>query len=79
MDRGAWWATVHWVIRSKTRLKRLGMHARRRILSDRTIKKRTRHTKFGGRHSWWGWEGHTAGCSVPAKVLLKLVSFYCNI
>ena len=27
MDRGAWWATVHWVLQSWTRLKRLSMHA----------------------------------------------------
>ena len=26
MDRGAWWATVHRVAKSQTRLKRLGMH-----------------------------------------------------
>ena len=27
MDRGAWWATVHWVTQSQTWLKRLSMHA----------------------------------------------------
>ena len=27
MDRGAWWATVHRVSRSRTRLKRLSTHA----------------------------------------------------
>ena len=27
LDRGAWWATVHRVTRSLTRLKRLSMHA----------------------------------------------------
>ena len=27
MDRGAWWATVHGVTKSRTRLKRLSMHA----------------------------------------------------
>ena len=27
MDRGAWWATVHRVTKSQTRLKRLNMHA----------------------------------------------------
>jgi len=27
MDRGAWWAVVHGVIKSWTRLKRLNMHA----------------------------------------------------
>ena len=27
MDRGAWWATVHRVTKSQTRLKRLSMHA----------------------------------------------------
>ena len=27
MDRGAWWARVHGVAKSWTRLKRLGMHA----------------------------------------------------
>ena len=26
MDRGAWWATVHGVAKSRTRLKRLGTH-----------------------------------------------------
>ena len=26
MDRGAWWATVHGVAKSRTRLKGLGMH-----------------------------------------------------
>ena len=28
MDRGAWWATVHWVAKSPTRLKQLSMHTR---------------------------------------------------
>ena len=27
MDRGAWWAAVHGVAQSRTRLKRLSMHA----------------------------------------------------
>ena len=27
VDRGAWWAAVHRVAQSQTRLKRLGMHA----------------------------------------------------
>ena len=27
MDRGAWWATVHRVAKSQTRLKRLSTHA----------------------------------------------------
>ena len=27
MDRGPWWATVHRVAQSRTRLKRLSMHA----------------------------------------------------
>ena len=27
MDRGAWWATVHGVTKSRTRLKRLSTHA----------------------------------------------------
>ena len=27
MDRGAWWATVHGVAKSRTRLNRLRMHA----------------------------------------------------
>ena len=27
MDGGAWWATVHGVIESRTRLKRLSVHA----------------------------------------------------
>ena len=27
MDRGAWWAAVHGVAKSRTRLKRLSMHA----------------------------------------------------
>ena len=26
MDRGVWWATVHWVAKSRTRLRRLSMH-----------------------------------------------------
>ena len=33
MDRGAWRATVHGVAKSRTRLKRLSMCARRRYLS----------------------------------------------
>ena len=27
MDRGAWWATVHWVSKSQTELKHLSMYA----------------------------------------------------
>ena len=30
MDRGAWWAAVHGVAQSRTRLKRLSMHACKR-------------------------------------------------
>ena len=30
MDRGAWQAMVHAVVKNRTRLKRLGMHARTR-------------------------------------------------
>ena len=30
MDRGAWWATVHGVLRSWTRLKRLSMQSLRK-------------------------------------------------
>ena len=30
MDRGAWWARVHGVAKSRTSLKRLSMHARRK-------------------------------------------------
>ena len=79
MDRGAWWATVHWVIKSKKRLKRLGMHACRRILSDRTIKKRTRNTNSVVVTPGGGGKEHTPDCSVPANILLKLVSFYHTI
>ena len=28
MDRGAWWATVHGVTKSRSRLKQLSMHTR---------------------------------------------------
>ena len=34
MDRGAWWATVHRVAKSRTRLKRLSMHAQASRASD---------------------------------------------
>ena len=27
VDGGAWWAAVHWVAQSRTRLKRLSIHA----------------------------------------------------
>ena len=32
MDRGAWWATVHGVTKSQTRLKQLSTHARTHLL-----------------------------------------------
>ena len=34
MDRGAWWATVHGVAKSRTRLKQLSMHACTHTLSS---------------------------------------------
>ena len=34
MDRGAWWATVHRVTKSRTRLKRLSTHAHRKFKSS---------------------------------------------
>ena len=37
MDRGAWWATVHRVAKSQTRLKRLGMHTTFTTISTATI------------------------------------------
>ena len=37
MDRGAWWATVHRVTKSWTRLKRLSMHTPYRWLQDQEI------------------------------------------
>ena len=33
MDRGAWWATVHGVTKSQTRLKRLSKHILKIVLS----------------------------------------------
>ena len=37
MDRGAWRATVHGVVKSGTRLKRLSLHAHVRVLSLKLI------------------------------------------
>ena len=34
IDRGAWWATVHRVAKSRTRLKRLSMHTRKVKLNN---------------------------------------------
>ena len=31
VDRGAWWATVHRVVQSRTRVKRLSMHVHLRL------------------------------------------------
>ena len=33
MDRGAWWATLHGVTKSQTRLKQLRMHAKQPYMS----------------------------------------------
>ena len=42
MDRGSWWATVHRVAKSQTRLKQLSMHTCIfDFLSDKRIKKAT--------------------------------------
>ena len=37
MDRGAWWATVHGVSKSRTRLKRLSTHARTRVAAHSVL------------------------------------------
>ena len=39
MDRGAWWATVHRVTTSQTRLKQLSMHACRQSVSTTLLKR----------------------------------------
>ena len=31
MDRGAWWATVHGITKSQTRLKQLSLHSHTRV------------------------------------------------
>ena len=36
MDRGAWWAVVHSIAKSRTRLKRLSTHACTRALEEGT-------------------------------------------
>ena len=35
INRGAWWATVQWVTKSRTRLKQLCIHAYKENSSDR--------------------------------------------
>ena len=37
MDRGAWWALVHRIAKSRTRLKQLGTHARIACVQDSTM------------------------------------------
>ena len=38
MDRGAWWATVHGVTKSQTRLKQLSTHTCNHIISQGKLK-----------------------------------------
>ena len=44
MDRGAWWATVHRVAESQTRLKQLSIHVRRRLLRVSWTARRSNHS-----------------------------------
>ena len=37
IDRGAWWATVHGIAKSRTQLKQLNMHKEKKILSERQL------------------------------------------
>ena len=58
MDRGAWWATVHGVAKSQTRLKRLHRHAHRDCQQNEpslTIRKSTIniHFLFGKQITSW--------------------------
>ena len=52
VDRGAWWATVHGVAKSWTRLRLLSMHARTSVLfsiespEPRTVPGTSKHTTF---------------------------------
>ena len=45
MDRGAWWATVHGVAKSWTRLKQLSMH----IITGGGSKEKSKERKIFGR------------------------------
>ena len=46
MDRGAWWAAVHGVTKSRTRLKRLSMSVMNGLLSS--VKQAVKLTSWGG-------------------------------
>ena len=72
MDRGAWQAMVHGVIKSQTRLKRLDMHAR--SLLCQPLYFLCIHLKIDNRVCGMGeWHrGRTAGATVPSGQLFPM-------
>ena len=52
VDGGAWWATVHGVPESRTRLKRRSIHSPRIILNMFKIFKKTQNDSFLGVILW---------------------------
>ena len=55
MDRGAWWATVHVVTQSWTRLKQLSMHAQTHLKNAFTGKPRLVFGQISGYHTESSW------------------------
>ena len=61
MDRGAWWAAVHGVAQSRTLLKRLSMHASRRLAESLSAESSLSSSKTAVFSPCLRWQGSSWG------------------
>ena len=67
VDRGAWWTTVHKVVKSRTQLKQLSMHALTLYIMRATYSRHSRHCTYT--HSMWlgAWSlSRSASVQIPS-------------
>ena len=62
MDRGAWWAIVHGVPKSQTRLKRLSRHASGMYIPGRGFQRHLKQSCIYGGMSLWLVSNHLLHC-----------------
>ena len=67
MDRGAWWATVHRVAKSRTRLKRLSTHSCRVKTQKAGGRLKTRKTALTKTQPYWHPDLRFSACRTTRK------------
>ena len=80
MDKGAWWATVHGVAKSRTRLKRLSMHT---YISTDFISKHNHSHRYWGLQLEYIFQGNKMKSILTPKprifIVVMLVKMSCGM